>query len=1498
MKKRFISLLLVLTFILTAIPFSTFTAAAASQAMIYGESIYASPGSDAVVDIKIRDNPGIAGAQITVKYDSALTLVSAESGDAFSVLDYTGPGIFTSGCNFSWDSENAVSTEDGTILTLKFDVPADAEAYDVMNIEISCTDGNIYDENLENVPVATENSSITIIDYIPGDVNGDGVVNGKDITLLRRYYAGGYGVTLNQSAADVNDDGKVNGKDVTLLRRYYAGGYGVVLKPASKRCQHTLEATEAVAATCTDEGNIAYWHCTTCGRYFKDADATQEVRPSELTIPATGHSYASEWSYDKTYHWHAATCEHTSVVGDRTEHTFGSDGLCTVCGAANSEDPSKPYSIQYVLTEWNENKGDSYIGTQAIDNTQNPTSFSAKDSFALENIKCEGYEFLGWFTADGDKITKISSGTTADMTLYAHWQEITYNVTYKLYQTPLGEISNQKFLHYTVSKGLLDLPNPTINNYVFLGWYTDDGDEVTKLPVGTTGNITLNAYWTSKRNMARKATSYDPIIMDDIDDGVIYFAYELGTIENIPLSDAIWTIQSVSGLAQQKSETITKTITESQADAISEKIAKETVDSATWSLSKNWDEVTSVSETWANQQGLTTTEAESRARTSSGTYSVTSSNSGGETLTTTDGTTTVDYNSKNEIKETGSQFDIEVSGKYSNSTETSAGVKIPLEVVDVNAGVKNTTGFEIGGKVGYGKYDKNTTNSHTGTDTTTVNTTVNASTSSWNNAATASSTQTASQTSSVSKALSQVVSETKEYGKSYSYGGSNSESQGISNTSSQSKDTSSTLTYSTAEMTTTTSTYSTDGKSEGCYRLVMAGTAHVFGVVGYDIATKSYFTYTYSVMDDKTYEFLDYSPDLNFNDCEYGALPFEIPFAVYEYTTASTAITTGVQFKTNSTNGTATVTGYTGSDTDVTIPAYISSGNTYYRVTAISANAFAGKNIRAIQLSDQIKTIPAGAFKNCSALEEISGSFTEIGDEAFSGCTSLSNFNVSAAVTSIGSNAFYGVPKVTATVLNESSAVAAATTANPDASTEEINASARELTQSVVSAVANSGADNIVMDLSDVIDGTELAINVPKIESIELQGGKRTFSNLHLSSDAGVTTLREITIRNSDGTPLKLSSQSITLEAVNINSAGFALLLSADGADLALIRDSQITSESGRAVVCKNLTLTSKVVDNAVGSLDVSGNLYVCGQSAADELKSSPYLLVTDGEIIVLTDEEFDNYIKGAYQVNFDANGGEVDMISKMAYYGQTYGELPTPVRDYYTFDGWYTKAEGGTIVDASTVFSGSTDVTLYAHWTENAVSDWVLESELPEGAQVVDTKWSYTLKEFTQNAASSLKGWTKYDTKRTGWGSTQGPVYSDPSNGSRNVWSEQYVTSTTKHYKYYHRTNGSLWGTDGTASSWARHGIDLTYALTAGYYDSTYNIQFYKTYTCPSCGNDHMWVPDGTYDANNYGTRWYYQEPVYTYYYYRYVNKEQTSDPTGQENVSNVQKLVRYRNK
>ena len=66
-------------------------------------------------------------------------------------------------------------------------------------------------------------------DYIPGDVNGDGLVNALDVNLVRRHIAGGYDVEINTLAADVNADGYVTAKDVTNLRKYIAGGYGVEL---------------------------------------------------------------------------------------------------------------------------------------------------------------------------------------------------------------------------------------------------------------------------------------------------------------------------------------------------------------------------------------------------------------------------------------------------------------------------------------------------------------------------------------------------------------------------------------------------------------------------------------------------------------------------------------------------------------------------------------------------------------------------------------------------------------------------------------------------------------------------------------------------------------------------------------------------------------------------------------------------------------------------------------------------------------------------------------------------------------------------------------------------------------------------------------------------------------------------------------------------------------------------------------------------------------------
>ena len=103
--------------------------------------------------------------------------------------------------------------------------------------------------------------------------------------------------------------------------------------------------------------------------------------------------------------------------------------------------------------------------------------------------------------------------------------------------------------------------------------------------------------------------------------------------------------------------------------------------------------------------------------------------------------------------------------------------------------------------------------------------------------------------------------------------------------------------------------------------MVCAGTIHVFAVVGYDIASSSYYVYTYGVQDDDTYDFIDYSKQTHsFDDYENGILPFEVPFEVNQYIDNALLRSKGLVYDSE----TGTVVDYTGEGTDVYIPDYIS----------------------------------------------------------------------------------------------------------------------------------------------------------------------------------------------------------------------------------------------------------------------------------------------------------------------------------------------------------------------------------------------------------------------------------------------------------------------------------------------------------------------------------------------------------------------------------------------
>lgn len=1491
--KRIIAILMATLMIINIMPTNFVMAETKdeSKTEIMVDEVNGFPGEDVNVIVSIKNNPGILGAVLKLEYGEGLSLTGAENGEVFSSLTMTKPGDYASPCKFFWEGQTIAKNDiiDGTILVLSFKVSDDVKGRTKIPINVSFSEGDIVDDELNDVEVTLKSGYVIVDDYLPGDLDGDKKVNASDVILMRRHIAGGYEISINENAADVNADGKCNTSDVILLRRYIAGGYGVKLigrsegittdgtntedttnggTTSERVCpeDHKLKYVEYKAALCSETGNIAYWYCEQCNKYYSDEKKENEISQESTVI---------------------STVEHTVEIDAAVEPTKISNGLtegshCSVCNAVLVKQTVIPKleQMQNAIT-YSLYAGDSYLASVGVDNP-NPAYYTAS-GLRLKSLSAPGYIFEGWYDGEGKsatKVTKIDAGETGEIELFAHWSLVEYEVQF---DSPLVEVESQK---YTVNKGLT-LKNPSLSGYNFMGWTNEQGDIVTSIKKGTTGVIKLTANWTSKRNQTKPVKKLeDPIIVEDTDHGKILFAYEIGTIENVPLYDIKQIGNAVNGLVQVDYEQTTKSISETNAKTIAQTISNATTNSQSWSLSEDWNKITSVSESYLNQTGESRTEAETNAKTTSDTYSLNSSSGGSNTTVDSNGTSSKvgdtaaggssNTNTSTNSSSKGYEFDV--------STKVSGGVKIG-KTVNVSA--------EIGGSAGV---SGNNTNTNTNTGTTSWNNShseegvtdsshVSTDASTWNSSSGYSNSNSTSQSNTVSNTLSTLIAETKGYGSSYSEGGVRSNEQAFSTATNESNQYSSTLTYYTSETTTKEKTYTMNGETEGYYRIVEAGTVHVFAVVGYDVATKSYYVYTYNVLDDNTYEFVDYSRSTaNFDDEENGVLPFEVPIFVNDFVNSKIAKSDNLEININ----TGMISKYTGNDATVIIPSYVAVDNkdgtrTAIKVTGIEPGVFKGNTkLVSIKLSDFITNIPASAFKGCTALKDvIANGVTKIGDNAFSGCISLNKFDVPNGVVSLGNNAFKDVKEISVTSSNAK----------------------------VANAATNSGAKKIILDISSIADtlaADELNVS-DSVEYFELRGKDKAYSGLKLNSNAKVTVINGVTFKDCVGIPLKIESEELILNRVSATCPGYVLMLSADNTKISLQGTINLTSKNGNAIVCKNVSL-SQLDSSIAGRLEVSGNIYVCGSMTQNNC-----LKISNGKIITINEDEYAKYIKGSFNITFDANKGKVSEKSKIAYCGTPIGKLPDATRDYYSFDGWYTQKEGGDKVTESKVYSTTSDITLYAHWKAHSSSDWVKAETVPADAKVVNTKWSYTLREYATNSASSYSGWTKYDTKRTSWGATKGPVYSDPSNGKRNVWSESYVTSSNYKTKYHYFRYSNSWsgsgGSDiaGTSYGSNYYNYDFDYELTIAGTNGNLS-RGYKYYYNAANGNtasgSYMTVwkcnPFTTQEwvSNNYGTRWYYQEPVYTYYYYRDLKKETTSDPSGQKNVSNVQKWVQYQKK
>lgn len=156
------------------------------------------------------------------------------------------------------------------------------------------------------------------------------------------------------------------------------------------------------------------------------------------------------------------------------------------------EDPNKKWKITF-----NANSGIfDWAGLTSIE------VINGQPIGDLPRAAKDGYYFLGWFTekTGGTLVTK-DTVVTSDMTLYAHYSNREYSISYRLGSGINNRLNPSRYIQGQT----VVLKAPTRRGYIFLGWFTDEKCNVANdtITQGTRGNLTFYAKW--KKAKAPKA---------------------------------------------------------------------------------------------------------------------------------------------------------------------------------------------------------------------------------------------------------------------------------------------------------------------------------------------------------------------------------------------------------------------------------------------------------------------------------------------------------------------------------------------------------------------------------------------------------------------------------------------------------------------------------------------------------------------------------------------------------------------------------------------------------------------------------------------------------------------------------------------------------------------------------------------------------------------------------------------------------------------------------
>ena len=166
---------------------------------------------------------------------------------------------------------------------------------------------------------------------------------------------------------------------------------------------HKLTKVEAKAVTCAEDGNIEYWTCEHCGKYFLSDDTNPEtakaVELSETVIPALNHKNAiiqnasepTETDPGYSGDRYCPDCDkvleegYTYWIEDNLTWKLYEDGTLTISGTGamknyNSDDNPSPAYWNTIVRKIVIEDGVTSIGKSAFSDCSNLTSITIPDS--------------------------------------------------------------------------------------------------------------------------------------------------------------------------------------------------------------------------------------------------------------------------------------------------------------------------------------------------------------------------------------------------------------------------------------------------------------------------------------------------------------------------------------------------------------------------------------------------------------------------------------------------------------------------------------------------------------------------------------------------------------------------------------------------------------------------------------------------------------------------------------------------------------------------------------------------------------------------------------------------------------------------------------------------------------------------------------------------------------------------------------------------------------